>query len=192
MVSTYFINLDHREDRKHHMEEELMRMDIVAKRFPGVLTQPGGVGCARSHVAVLELGAIQSEPVLVLEDDVKFLVTPEEFKNLLAHLPADYDVVMFGYGGLEGEPVDATWGRVRAAHNACAYLVAPHYVSVLQHNILEAAAMFERAPMYHWLYSHDQYWKSLQKTGHWYYPLLCVARQIMSYSDIALCVTTRD
>lgn len=180
------------------MEKELVRMGISATRYEGVYNTDNPIlGCTMSHMGVLQYAMLRTptEPVLILEDDVEFVYAPEDLTTLFASLPSDYDVVMLGYGNTTtGTPVEKRYGRVHAAHNAHAYLVAPHYLERLYNNLREAATLAEQFqyPNYHWIYSHDQYWKRLQSTDTWYYTIPLTVKQIESYSDIALRVVTRD
>lgn len=188
-MHSYYINLASRGDRRERMEAEMARVGLRAERVEGTFVDNNRIqGCALSHAEALQRGinAGGTEAVLVLEDDVEFMVDGATLRDLCTFVPHDYDVLMLGYGGLEGEPVAASYGRVRAAHNAHAYLVAPHYLGTLRASILESAALIERHSEIHWLFSHDQYWKTLQRSGTWYYTIPMAARQVYSYSDISM------
>ena len=49
---TWYINLEHRTDRKDQIEAELNKMGIVAERFPAIYDSFGALGCSMSHLAV--------------------------------------------------------------------------------------------------------------------------------------------
>ena len=49
----FYINLEHRTDRKEQIENELSIMGINAKRFNAVCTTNGAIGCTMSHLKLL-------------------------------------------------------------------------------------------------------------------------------------------
>ena len=74
----YYINLEHRTDRKEHIENEIKKIDPNLKkttRIEAIKHKQGGIGCGMSHIKVLE-DAIEKNyhNIIVLEDDFKFTV----------------------------------------------------------------------------------------------------------------------
>mmetsp|Transcript_36377 Transcript_36377/g.91529 ORF Transcript_36377/g.91529 Transcript_36377/m.91529 type:complete len:472 (+) Transcript_36377:336-1751(+) len=87
-----FINLDHREDRKHAMEKELQAANITAHRIPGFNSKlhpdllegcwdnatgaqvcAGQIGCQRGHLAAIERAMKDQRPyVAIFEDDFRW------------------------------------------------------------------------------------------------------------------------
>jgi GR25 family glycosyltransferase involved in LPS biosynthesis len=197
MVLVYYINVSHRKDRREHMEKELERMGLSATRYEAIYHPENPIlGCTMSHMGVLKdaLDREIMEPILVLEDDVKFIISQEDLTTLFEYIPSVCDVFMLGYGQeMVGTPITTFYGRVHSAHNAHAYIVFPHYLGRLHANLSEAATLAKqfKYPDYHWIYSHDQYWKRLQSTDTWYYTMPLYVKQIESYSDISLRVITR-
>ena len=56
-----YINLDHRTDRRQHMEKEVSIFPSErVTRFSAIKHDYGAIGCTRSHIAVLEM-AISSD-----------------------------------------------------------------------------------------------------------------------------------
>ena len=70
----FFINLDHRTDRRVEIENELDIKGLEYERFPAIRHETiGGVGCGRSHIGVLRLAKERGyKRILVLEDDFMF------------------------------------------------------------------------------------------------------------------------
>jgi hypothetical protein len=69
----FYINLEHRKDRRDQIEHELEIMSLKqnSERFEAIHKKPGIVGCGYSHLAVLKLAKERNyENVLILEDDV--------------------------------------------------------------------------------------------------------------------------
>ena len=78
----FYINLDHRTDRKEEIERELTRFDLKFERFPAIPHKIGGVGCGTSHLEVIKLAKQRGyRNVLIFEDDIEFIVDKAlEFK----------------------------------------------------------------------------------------------------------------
>lgn len=91
-----YINLDHREDRRVHIKQQLSGFDIIADRVRGVyyheIEKPspkfnymaslskGQVGCYTAHINCLERAYKLGQNALIFEDD--------------AHLCSDFDIRM--------------------------------------------------------------------------------------------------
>ena len=70
----FYINLDHRTDRKEHVEKELGKLGIQAERFNAIKMQNGAVGCSMSHLKILQDARTKKlDHVLIMEDDISFL-----------------------------------------------------------------------------------------------------------------------
>lgn len=107
-----YLNLDHRVDRRAHMEREMERVGIRAERTPAVTRgpwppervakmqarTPGAIGCWAGQVAIMEEAIRRGKHAFVMEDDLVFcsdfnerLQTIEGF--MLGHR---WDVFWFG------------------------------------------------------------------------------------------------
>ena len=81
ICNAFYINLDHRVDRKEHVESELSKIGIKAERFSAIKMENGAIGCSMSHLKILQ-NAFKNkmEHVLIVEDDITFLDV-ETFRN---------------------------------------------------------------------------------------------------------------
>jgi hypothetical protein len=121
---------------------------------------------------------------MVFEDDFQFLVEKKTLVHVLANLPEDYDVVMFGYKLLRGEEYNSSFGRTLEAQAGSAYIVHQKAYDRLIARWEEGLALFEQNPGHHWLYICDQYWKALQPEMRWYHAIPRVGKQRPSWSDL--------
>lgn len=97
----YCINLDRRPDKWEYVQAEFARMGITdVIRFSAFDIKPGWKGCAKSHLAVMEL-CKDERMFCVFEDDVKFLVNGDD---PIITLPDDWD--MLSLGASPQEPLD--------------------------------------------------------------------------------------
>lgn len=91
-LSTYYINLDSKEDRRQSTEYTLNRLNFTSvTRVSGIVHEDGKVGCARSQHKVLSDSSIQT-PFLLMEDDCVFTgITDFEYE-----VPDDADALFIG------------------------------------------------------------------------------------------------
>jgi len=180
----FYINLDHRTDRRAEIEKELADMDLKFERFPAIRTQYGLVGCGLSHLAVLKEAKARGYPnVLIFEDDFQFLVTKEQFHTSLQKaLTKEYDVIMLGYN--TDETPEVVDGRMRLTNvqSASGYIVHSRMYDTLLAVQEEAVKRLDETKM-HWLYANDKSWKVLQPTTLWYALQPRTGKQRPSISD---------
>lgn len=180
----FYINLDHRTDRRAEIEKELTDMELSFERFPAIRTQYGLVGCGLSHLAVLKEAKARGYPnVLIFEDDFQFLVTKEEFHTSLQKaLTKEYDVIMLGYNTDETPEVVDGCMRLTNVQSASGYIVHSRIYDALIAVQEEAVKKLAETGM-HWLYANDKSWKILQPTTLWYALQPRTGKQRPSISD---------
>lgn len=175
-----YINLAKRSDRNEHMKEMTKIFGDKVIRFEAIEETPGYLGCARSHIGVLEL-AIQEnwKNVLVLEDDAEWNCIEKSYKKLEALSTRTYDVILLGGVAVHKNTVD----KVYSSQTATSYLIQNHYYTTLLSNFKEAyTGLLEEG---YGKFAIDQHWKKLQKQDTWY--ILsepCMIYQRPDYSDI--------
>jgi hypothetical protein len=187
-IPAYFINLASRPDRLRETQDEFVRMRILGgSRFEAVRDTNGALGCALSHGRLLE--TIDNEPlaVMVCEDDIEFLVSPEELQRLVKEFLANpaLDVLCLAFNlvspGLRVSPLLAI--TANTATTAC-YVVKRSSLELLKKSFFESAELIEQGkPL--GLAAADQHWKRLQRRGLIFaIPRTRAARQRPSFSDI--------
>ena len=80
-IKGFYINLDHRTDRKRHIEQQLeqIRMTDNITRFNAIKNANGRIGCSLSHLKCLQMAKeAKWESVMILEDDILFML-PDKF-----------------------------------------------------------------------------------------------------------------
>lgn len=185
----YYINLAHRRDRNEQILYEFRKMNIPQtkyERFNAIHHKEiGGVGCGRSHAAVLE-DALQKgyQQIMVIEDDFQFCVTAPEFYSAIDKLnQMEYDVCLMAYCMKESAETNTpNFRKVLEAQTTSGYIIKRHYFQKLIDVFREAADNFERTN-YHWMHAIDVMWKPLQRADNWicFYPRL--GKQRPSFSD---------
>lgn len=186
---TFYINLEHRTDRKEHVEQQLNTIGITATRFNAIKMANGAIGCSMSHLKILQDAQKNNlDHVLIVEDDITFL-DPELFKkqiNKFFELHKDkWDIILLAGNNMPPyERIDDTCVKVSRCQTTTGYLVNKHYINMLAYNIKLGLTHLINKPDEHVNYAIDKFWFNLQASGNWYLitPLTVVQRE--DYSDI--------
>lgn len=189
MYITY-INLAHRTDRREQVESELQKLGVSNyTRFDAIRnTTHGGLGCVSSHIQCLNNGLASGKPyIMVLEDDVEFKMSRDEWLELLFHLASlDFDVVTMDYNEKHGQFAPCAhpfFKRVLKSHNLTFYIVAAHYVPTLRKNFEVSRTLLSLIGQYN-TFAVDRWWNLLQQKHKWYTYYKRLAEQRGGYSDI--------
>ena len=189
ITNAFYINLEHRNDRKEHVEREMNTMGIQVERFDAIKMDNGAIGCSMSHLKILQNAVNQNyNHVLIVEDDIQFL-EPETFKTnfnrFLQNHGNDWDVILFAGNNMPPyEAIDETCIKVSTCQTTTGYLVNGHYIKKLLENIKMGLTYLIRKPDQHSMYAIDKYWFALQKTDKWYLIIPPTVVQREDYSDI--------
>lgn len=187
-LPVHFINLSSRRDRLRETQDELQRMELVqTSRFDAIKTDNGALGCALSHAGVLEGLKPGETAVMVCEDDIEFLVSPEELRALIQEFLENpvLDVLCVAFNVLaKGHPVSSRLAITSNTQTLACYVAKAPALGLLKDSFLESAELIkEGRPLGR--VAADQHWKRLQRrTLIFAIPEMRVARQRPSFSDI--------
>lgn len=202
-LEIFYINLEHRVDRKIEIESELKKLTIFHyTRFNAIKASPGILGCTMSHHEVYK-SASRKKPLFILEDDCEFLLSKREIENLIAlFLKSKADVFCLGFNIAEKKwssllrqirynffRVDLwplIFGQLRRRakiQTMSCYIIKPHMIETLI-KVSESCItdLKNGKPAYE--AALDQVWKRLQKKYVFVIPRIRAAKQRSSYSDI--------
>jgi len=190
-ISGFYINLNSRVDRKIHVERQLDLLGIRdnVKRFNAIHNVNGRIGCSLSHLKCIQMAKEQNmECVLILEDDVSFLL-PEEFiqnvNKFLSNPQNKWDVLLLAGNNLPPFTTnDEVSIRVTHCQTTTGYIVRQHYYDTLISNIKEGVAKLMKNPEHHYYFAIDKYWIHLQKQHRWMLLIPLIVVQRPDYSDI--------
>lgn len=183
----FYMNLDYRKDRRKDFEEGIEKIGLAVERFPAFRTDPGYIGCTKSHLTVLkEAKARGYASVLIFEDDFMFLVDKDTFWKTMAEVEKEvadgYDVIMLGYAIIQSKPHSTSLMKVLEGQAPSAYIVHSRMYDRLI-EVYEWALPLLDSTHKHWLYINDQAWKKLQPGADWYATNLRIGKQRSGYSD---------
>lgn len=190
----FYINLEHRTDRKEHVIQELEKIGINATRFNAIKMEQGAVGCSMSHLKILQDAYKNKlDHVLIVEDDITFL-DPELFKrqiNKFFELHSNnWDVVLLAGNNMPPyENIDDTCIKVSRCQTTTGYLVNGHYINVLIQNVKMGLTHLLTRPNEANKFAIDKFWFILQGASKWYLITPPTVVQREDYSDIEKKVT---
>lgn len=187
-IRVHLINLASRPDRLQETNEEFARMGIVDwSRFEAVKSADGALGCALSHAHLLGGLDRTVSAVMVCEDDIEFLVGPDELDALLEEFLANpaLDVLCLAFNVVSRPYVvsQALAVTTNTATTAC-YVAKGRAMRLLRDSFLDSAKLIQEGkPL--GVAAADQRWKKLQRrTLIFAIPRVRAARQRNSFSDI--------
>ena len=192
--NAFYINLEHRTDRKEHVEQQLTNIGVKSNRFNAIKMSNGAIGCSMSHLKILEDAKKNNlDHILIIEDDITFL-DPELFKNQINKFfelhGNNWDVILFAGNNMPPyQTIDETCIKVSRCQTTTGYLVNGHYINVLAANVKMGLTNLLNKPDDRSKYAIDKFWFILQGASNWYLitPLTVVQRE--DYSDIEQKVT---
>ncbi len=186
----FYINLEHRVDRKQHVEAELTKIGLQGyARFNAIKMENGALGCSMSHLKCLQMAKENGWPhVLIVEDDILFLdkdVFIKQINNFFKNHVDDWDTLLISGNNIPPyKRLDDTCVKVTTCQTTTGYLVKSHYYDKLIQNIKMGIVYLTRRPQQDHLYAIDKFWFTLQRADNWLLltPLTVVQRE--DYSDI--------
>lgn len=190
-IKGFYINLDHRTDRKQHMQNQLeqIRMADNISRFNAIKNANGRIGCSLSHLKCLQMAKdAKWESVMILEDDILFML-PDTFvenaDSFFLNKQNKWDVLLLAGNNLPPfKTNDCVSIRVSHCQTTTGYIVKRHYYDALISNIKEGITKLMKEPEHHYHYAIDKYWLQLQKQDRWMLLVPIVVVQKPDYSDI--------
>lgn len=192
----YYINLDHRSDRKQHFEQNIKVHPLFkyVERFSAIKGSPGYIGCGMSHIEILKkLTDEEGDCFLICEDDLQIIN-----KNSFANFAANFDKVrydgkwdlitltpFFPIANHENDTIMQKYGFIKldAAQTTTGYIVKKTFIKTLLDNFQYATCRLGEGKSYA-TFSIDQYWKRLFKSHKVYGFRYLFASQLSGYSDI--------
>ena len=189
----YYINLNHRTDRKEHFEKLKKKNNFFknVERMEGIYKKKYGVGCILSHIKCLQnLLNKNNDYYIIMEDDFcilnqnNFDEFVKEFDNIKNK---NWDIIVLTPRGktIEKNKI-SNFHRIINNQTATGYIIKHDFIPKLLSNFKNAALELMkgyRGPLPN-PYCADQCWKSLQLEYIFLYFNKIYGGQLPSYSDI--------
>ena len=192
-MSVVYINLDHRVDRRMHVETQLKSIGIEnAERFKAIILDNGALGCSMSHLKCVENAKKNNyKYLMVCEDDIEF-TDPTLFTtqlNSFLNSNIEWDVIlMAGNNMLPYVPENNFCIKVLNCQTTTGYIVKNEYYDKLIKNYKDGIKRLIETNN-HFNYNIDKYWFRLQRKDNWFLIIPLSVVQKGDYSDIEKKVT---
>lgn len=186
----YYINLEHREDRRKNIINQLNEYKFSnIERIPAIYTPNRGyVGCAYSQALALQK-FIDSpyEVCIIFEDDFEFVLPYDKcldmFSDFFKDYKMDWDIVMLSSNTQRMVPEKSYLSKIIEAQTVSGIMVHKHFAPILLELFTYCAKKLdEDGKTYE--YAIDIIWKRIQPNHKWYVFEPKMGKQIESYSDI--------
>ena len=187
----YYINCEHRSDRRSHIEKVLQELNTDITKVSRInaiyLKDNGALGCAKSHLIALNDAKLNKyNNCLILEDD--FMLNDIDIFNINIERfftdVKEWDLVMLSANLFQSELTQYGYiNKVINAQTTSGYAVNSNFIN----NIIE---VFEESVVNIELgnitgaYSIDQNWKKIQRDNKWFAFSPLLGKQLDDWSDI--------
>ena len=185
---TYYINLEHRKDRKEETITELKKFGIDNPiRFNAIKDEKNGhVGCSKSHLAILKEARTKKYPyVMVVEDDIEFM-NPDETNRKLNNIinsNLKWDMILYGCSyGNGSKKLNRDTVSAKNCGSTTGYIIKKEYYDTLINHWEEGLKMLIKTG--DGKYACDQYWRILQEKDNIIFINPSKVKQRVSYSDL--------
>lgn len=183
----FYINLDERNDRMVHCEEELKKIGLDRpSRFSAIKTKVGIVGCGLSHLRCIESAKKEGLPYITIFEDDIVISKPNQLKNIVNRIiesGVDWDVLCLGGNAFKPHKEEHDdYVVVSRMYCGTGYIVKAHFYDTMIDNIRQGLAkLMETGDRQ---YSWDAWWINLQRQHRFLLinPLSVYQRE--DYSDI--------
>jgi len=208
----YYINLEHRKDRKEHIEKQIKEYldpDLkITTRFDAIqykgnfvnncFRNKGGIGCSLSHLHIVKLAKQNNyKHTLILEDDVIFNWDKDRFYNFLKIFfenIKDYNLLVFDTNGNNMHPWQSYDTNIKGIYKLgdsfCTggYIISNNFLDTYITHLEQATPKLIQGDIFNGRI--DESWKIFQgntpdkKVYTFNKPKDKVLHQISDYSDI--------
>lgn len=187
-VKMVYINLDARKDRFDHMQSEFNRIGLHSfERFSAIKHDNGALGCALSHLGVLEEWDTNNYSyLLVSEDDVRFEVSTInlfEYLNNFINEPL-LDVFCLGFSSNRHFHYNKLFNLSNNIQSTTCYFLKKDMKTPLINSIKRSIFLLENE-IDDQFAAIDVTWKRLQNTYNFAIPNKKLISWITTYSDIS-------
>ena len=195
-----YINLEHRKDRKKHIEKQLELVGIPKYkiyRIDAVKHDKGQIGCTSSHIKTIEFAISKNwNNVLILEDDFTFETwayskLPEIFKQLFSVNP-EYDTFFLAANKIQFDKfIHNNFKKMKFLYSSSGYLLNKKFMNTLLSNFKQSVHKLKNDKKTNKYYL-DVYWNIIVQPNRWYIhdPKIGYQKE-NDYSDIDKCVYTK-
>ena len=185
----FYINLDERNDRLKHCEDQLKKIGLdVPCRFSAIKTKQGIIGCGLSHLKCIETAKKEHLPFIAIFEDDIVINKANKLRNQVNRILESgvfWDVLCLGGNAfLPHKEVSDDYIVVNRMYCGTAYIVKEHFYDTMIANIKFSLEMLMKTGDRKYSWDSDEGWIALQRKHRF---LLLTDPQVYQredYSDI--------
>lgn len=198
-IQVYYINMDHRADRREALLKEFARVGFTDDQITRVhATSYKGcpnAGCMSSHAAALRIADRENSHSysLIIEDDFQFIEDVSKIHSDISFFldnkkNDNWDAILLTTHLAKVEESNDSnnhiFSQITYSSNAAAYLIHKDAMLPLARLFEDNLENLYHTKM-HWIYQNDQLWCQMMKTGNWYMFNHYLGFQKGDYSDLS-------
>lgn len=208
-IQVYYINMDHRADRREALLKELARVGFTNDQITRVhATSYKGcpnAGCMSSHAAALRIAERENPQTfaLIIEDDFQFIddiskihsdisffldaKAPRREATSEAEKNNNWDAILLTTHLAKLDHANKNnhiFSQITHSSNAAGYLIHKDTMIPLARLFEDNLENLYQTKM-HWIYQNDQLWCQMMETGNWYMFNHYLGFQKGDYSDLS-------
>jgi GR25 family glycosyltransferase involved in LPS biosynthesis len=197
-IQVYYINMDHRADRREALLKELARVGFADNQITRVhATSYKGCpnsGCMSSHAAALRIAEKHCRDIdyaLIIEDDLQFIDDVSKIQSdisffLESKKNDNWDAILLTthLAKIVDNVPTSVFSQIEYSSNGAGYLIHKDTMIPLARLFEDNLENLYQTKM-HWIYQNDQLWCHMMKTGNWYMFNHYLGFQKGDYSDLS-------
>lgn len=187
LCDVFYINLEHRTERRAHIEAEFAKLDLTRfTRVRATLDDNGALGCAKSHLGVLRSWVPTADRLLMIcEDDCTFLLDRKALDHLINTFASDprIDVLCLAFNARNGVSVTREFAITSDTQTTSCYIAKPHVIDELTLSAEKSVTSLAQG-LPEQKAAIDVVWKEVQRDVCFAIPNKRAAIQYESYSDV--------
>jgi glycosyl transferase, family 25 len=183
----HFINLKFRKDRKAEILQEFKRVGLSNfSRFDAVSDENGALGCAKSHVKLLEAARVnQHQLLMICEDDCQFVIDRSKLDGIVEEFFCNpyLEVLCLGNNAKNGFQISPALMITSDTQTTSCYLVKSQAISLVLESARKSVQKLSCGEP-SGEFAIDIVWKELQKKVFFALPKDLCVKQRASFSNI--------
>jgi GR25 family glycosyltransferase involved in LPS biosynthesis len=202
-LQVYYINMDHRADRREALLKEFARVGLANDQITRVHATSykdcPNSGCMSSHAAALRIAEKHCQDrenanpyALIIEDDFQFIDDVSKIHSdisffLEAKKNDNWDAILLTTHLAKLANVEHTnsiFSQIKYSSNAAGYLIHKDAMIPLARLFEDNLENLYQTKMY-WIYQNDQLWYQMMETRNWYMFNHYLGFQKGDYSDLS-------
>jgi GR25 family glycosyltransferase involved in LPS biosynthesis len=167
-IKYYYINLDSRQDRNNHIINQFKQYNITnySRISAHKEIKRPALGCTLSHINTIQQFIDSKDPYcIILEDDFKFKIAPEQYSNMLSlalEIIDEWNIILLAGNVLKCKVYNEFLNYCLNVQTTSGYLIKKEFAPILLNNFTNAYNLSTKTVNSKTIHI-DRHWKKLQR-----------------------------